>query len=104
MAVGRTGTGRRARGNQEEGVLRGSLGAFRGSELIWAGLNGVHCRQDMRPFYSFITTVYDMTMVGHSIGKRVFCLVWFGLGNACNSNLHFWSEYFHGFTPEFIQN
>lgn len=34
-------------------------------------------------------TVYDMTMVGHSIGKRVF---WFGLAWAmlCNCNLHFW--------------
>lgn len=50
-------------------------------------------------------TVYDMTMVGHSIGKRVF---WFGLAWAmlCNCNLHFWwgiFSWFHaGVHPQLI--
>ena len=33
-----------------------------------------------------LITVYDMTRVGHSIGKRVF-LAWFGLGNALQLQL-----------------
>lgn len=44
----------------------------------------------------FITTVYDMTMVGHSIGKRVS---WFGLAWAmlCKCNMHFWWGIFSWF-------